>query len=316
MKRKGFHKVEKQPEQTAKAAECFVYFARAASTGLVKIGISTDPTKRLRGIQTGNGEEIEIVLILPGGRHLECKLHSRFKHQRERGEWFREEGKLLDFLADKCTKAPISISEKRGVKSVPSKKLLTGLLRGFCTSERGKDRLIEFGFDEREIYQLGHGAETFEACLNSYRGLEGWIVIPSDARDLGSNKRVISEAVSELEKGKIRILSLTHPEDDTYAAIIQRGHVAISNSRFTDPHKARSQERWGGEAKGSAAAAKRNAVMADEAVRRLCAHPKLTLSDCAEILGPLFSESTLRRNYCMKPNKQTSRAYSAVYAAT
>jgi hypothetical protein len=35
----------------------------------------------------------------------------------------------------------------------------------------------------------------------------------------------------------------------------------------------------------------------EAAVERLCAHPKLTWKDCSEILGPLFSISTLQRNY-------------------
>lgn len=64
-----------------------------------------------------------------------------------------------------------------------------------------------------------------------------------------------------------------------------------------DPRRPRRIGRQGGVAKGIAAQRRRDAVMGQDVVRRLCAAPELNWERCAEILGPNFSASTLRRLY-------------------
>lgn len=64
-----------------------------------------------------------------------------------------------------------------------------------------------------------------------------------------------------------------------------------------DPRQAKRVGRKGGLAKGVAADAKRNAVMAEDIVQRLCEHSKLTWDDCAAILGKPWSATTLRRKF-------------------
>lgn len=79
------------------ASRRFVYFARQGS--LVKIGMSVNPRERARKMQVGATEEIELLCAIPGGADVERNLHAAFEAYRVRGEWFRLEGHLADYIA-------------------------------------------------------------------------------------------------------------------------------------------------------------------------------------------------------------------------
>lgn len=70
----------------------FVYII--ASGDFVKIGISVDPAKRLRGMSTSMAEAPHLFAtkLFPTGpmaRKVERRMHWTFREYRERGEWFR-----------------------------------------------------------------------------------------------------------------------------------------------------------------------------------------------------------------------------------
>ncbi len=72
-----------------------VYFVHAAS-GPIKIGSTVDVATRLLELQVSHWEKLSVV----GVCHLkEHEVHDRFGHLRIRGEWFRAEPELLDFIA-------------------------------------------------------------------------------------------------------------------------------------------------------------------------------------------------------------------------
>ena len=77
-----------------------VYFIRVGD--FIKIGWSTRPMDRLRQLQTSHPDELEIMGTIKGERSLEGKIHKRFSKSRVRGEWFEEDGPLLDYI-DKYT---------------------------------------------------------------------------------------------------------------------------------------------------------------------------------------------------------------------
>lgn len=66
--------------------------------GQVKIGCSSDPEKRLSIIQPGNPYRLKIALVLDTNREKE--LHKKFaKYKNDLiGEWFSNEGELLEFI--------------------------------------------------------------------------------------------------------------------------------------------------------------------------------------------------------------------------
>jgi hypothetical protein len=88
------------------------YFIVDEIAGLVKIGKATDPEKRLRALQTGNGRPLRIALVLPVGWEFlsggncpeggfaEKAMHLVFKNQWIRGEWFLLKGPVQKFIDD------------------------------------------------------------------------------------------------------------------------------------------------------------------------------------------------------------------------
>jgi hypothetical protein len=75
-----------------------VYVIRAAGTTAFKIGLATDPLRRLNTLQTASPALLELVLSFPGDRRTEAELHQRFAAERLRGEWFAESPRLLAWI--------------------------------------------------------------------------------------------------------------------------------------------------------------------------------------------------------------------------
>lgn len=75
-----------------------VYFLLADR--FVKIGMSTDIRKRVRGLQLSiptPGDLVHVILTDEPMR-LERELHERFRADRTHGEWFRLSPEIVDFL--------------------------------------------------------------------------------------------------------------------------------------------------------------------------------------------------------------------------
>lgn len=76
----------------SETASHFLYVIAAETTGPVKIGISNDPDKRLRQLQTGHVASLSLHHAEPIAAHkvktMERLLHRDMAHRRVRGEWF------------------------------------------------------------------------------------------------------------------------------------------------------------------------------------------------------------------------------------
>jgi len=64
----------------------------------VKIGKSRDPVSRINNLQTSSPTELRTLFILEGDRERE--MHTLFAEYRIRGEWFRVEGRLKQFIIE------------------------------------------------------------------------------------------------------------------------------------------------------------------------------------------------------------------------
>lgn len=74
-----------------------VYFIQDGE--YIKIGFSsTGAIDRLLVLQGANPRPLTLVATMPGTKALETELHARFHSLRVRGEWFRAEAPLLDFI--------------------------------------------------------------------------------------------------------------------------------------------------------------------------------------------------------------------------
>ena len=75
-----------------------VYFVQATEGGPVKIGVTTDLSRRLKALQTAQAEPLRVLRWVPGNEAIEAYYHRVFGHLRIQGEWFRFEGDLAGYL--------------------------------------------------------------------------------------------------------------------------------------------------------------------------------------------------------------------------
>jgi hypothetical protein len=65
-----------------------LYFIQADKTGLIKIGRSKHPKKRLKELQTGCGTKLKLIAVFEGKGSYETTMHDKLKPWRKKGEWF------------------------------------------------------------------------------------------------------------------------------------------------------------------------------------------------------------------------------------
>ena len=77
-----------------------LYLIQSSNTGMIKIGRSKTPSKRLKQLQTGNPNKLKLVASFKDQGWMEKNLHERLKDYRQEGEWFSHDcvGSLPDYL--------------------------------------------------------------------------------------------------------------------------------------------------------------------------------------------------------------------------
>jgi hypothetical protein len=82
----------------SKGEWCYLYIVEGGRG--FKIGRTTNPTKRLKGLQVGSDHPLKLVATAPIHATLETLIHERFAHLRIGGEWFEPNAELRAFIAD------------------------------------------------------------------------------------------------------------------------------------------------------------------------------------------------------------------------
>lgn len=75
-----------------------VYFVRAGQ--FIKIGFSCDVRARVDSFRIGCPYEIELLGTVLGGAKKEHEFHRRFRDLHYRGEWFRLDGELAEYVRE------------------------------------------------------------------------------------------------------------------------------------------------------------------------------------------------------------------------
>ncbi len=75
-----------------------IYFIQNEVTKNIKIGKSNNPLKRLSSLMTGSAESLILLRVIDGDRAEEKKLHEMFSDYRIRGEWFRDNEQITNFI--------------------------------------------------------------------------------------------------------------------------------------------------------------------------------------------------------------------------
>jgi hypothetical protein len=79
----------------------YVYVIGTELADRVKIGFTSgDPRARLKALQTGCPDELVVIATEVGSQSLERNLHERFAEKRVRGEWFRVDKELREYIID------------------------------------------------------------------------------------------------------------------------------------------------------------------------------------------------------------------------
>jgi DNA-binding NtrC family response regulator len=93
-----------------------IYFIQHGQTGPIKIGqTKTTVAKRFAGLQTCSAEPLRVIATMATrGQVSERALHAKFRGLRTRGEWYKPERELIDFIAAHGT--PFDIKEERASK--------------------------------------------------------------------------------------------------------------------------------------------------------------------------------------------------------
>lgn len=85
-------KLTRSAPADARRPSAFIYVIRKTIRGHVKVGIGADPRERLRNLQTGSSEPLEIVYTCAvasnDGNRVELAAHDIMWQKRLVGEWF------------------------------------------------------------------------------------------------------------------------------------------------------------------------------------------------------------------------------------
>ena len=89
-------------KQTAKPP-CYIYFILNDDSQAVKIGIAKNVKRRLASLQTSSPSGLKLLGTIKtksvnDARKIEKSLHKRFDENRIRGEWFKADVELLDYI--------------------------------------------------------------------------------------------------------------------------------------------------------------------------------------------------------------------------
>lgn len=68
-----------------------LYLIQCDETQQIKIGVSKNPNKRLKQLQTGNGSKLRLLKVyqIENDIFIEKRLHKMFWQNRRKGEWFQ-----------------------------------------------------------------------------------------------------------------------------------------------------------------------------------------------------------------------------------
>jgi len=70
----------------------YIYLLKSQENGYYKIGKSVNPDRRIKTLQTGNPEKIDLVLKVKVfdrfSAKIESALHSQYSYLNKNGEWF------------------------------------------------------------------------------------------------------------------------------------------------------------------------------------------------------------------------------------
>jgi excisionase family DNA binding protein len=146
-----------------------VYFIQENNSGAIKIGWSSNIKKRLIAMQTYNASQLKLLGAFNGTSEDEKRTQENFAKYRIKGEWFRPEKELMDFIEKhKVVEVPLDL--KKAVKEFEGKPL----------TEAGKEcrRLLELSeyhvedIAEEKMFSIDEAANLLGVTQQTLRKWE------------------------------------------------------------------------------------------------------------------------------------------------
>lgn len=99
----------------------YVYFLQEPSAGHIKIGSTWNINKRIAQLEVGLPYKLKLIGLLEGECQTEKDIQKKFADYCVKGEWFRPEAQLLEFIAQhaKFSETPLNLEE--AVKAMEGK---------------------------------------------------------------------------------------------------------------------------------------------------------------------------------------------------
>lgn len=128
-----------------------VYFMQEqGGEGLVKIGFSDLPDRRLTTVRRDERNPVDILAVIDGGREVERMLHAQLASDRERGEWFRPTEAVMGIV-----RTAQNVSSPRRGKST-----------NVNYDETAEDMRIAYELIDEILVHLGRDQSKFAALEN------------------------------------------------------------------------------------------------------------------------------------------------------
>jgi hypothetical protein len=91
----------------------FIYFLQSDYNGLIKVGYTTDITKRFGSLRASNAASIGIIKVVLGNFFLESEIKRFLKFCQHHNEWFYPHDKLLAFIDSLVDRQKLDVREIR-----------------------------------------------------------------------------------------------------------------------------------------------------------------------------------------------------------
>ena len=89
-----------------------IYFIRSGNKGPIKIGYTDENfDQRFKSLQTGNPYKLKLVGMIEGDALKEAELHRKFEKHHIRGEWFKSDREIIDYIFQNKEHDSIDVSQ-------------------------------------------------------------------------------------------------------------------------------------------------------------------------------------------------------------
>ncbi|ORI13473.1 GIY-YIG nuclease family protein [Rhodococcus sp. 1168] len=202
-----------------------VYFLFAPKANVIKIGVASNPLKRVRGLQTP--EPCRLVGLMPNvGVEGEQALHGDFRHLRVHGEWFRATSELRSYVERHAADVPFDAWKPVSKKNPAVRRRESSRIRRTPHPQAGhgrRNRAIEAAAEDRMFY-------VYECYSDSGEFLFAARTIDPSAHWIQQVRYAQRDWASDVARFSVRGPYTKRKAAELYADAVNRDPVHVSSA--------------------------------------------------------------------------------------